>query len=85
MNNISGIIINFDNQKSRNSVMGFIRTTSDVDVACLLLLHRTSAVEAWETLSPAISNTFITTLTALTPNAPLPPFCNKRSNFHNHA
>ena len=26
--------------------------------------------------TPAISNTFIITLTALTPNAPLPPFCN---------
>ena len=56
-----------------------LHTTSDVDVARLLLLCTTSAVQTWETLSPSISNTSITALTALTPNAPFPPFCSRRA------
>ena len=50
-----------------------VRTTSDVDVARLLLLGATSAVVTLETLSPSISDTFTTTLTALTPNTPFAP------------
>ena len=39
-----------------------VRTTSDVDVARLLLLGATSAVVTLETLSPSISDTFTTSL-----------------------